>query len=203
MNRTLIASLLLFAIACNVPQTKKKTDNRPASQLSLMRKLGALDGRMAELSTNAVLADNVADSLTKFALDSLKEVKEWELIVQEITEDSYGMSKLGELLYAGRPVYNLKMISLFDTTLPKADTLAIGTYVFMTYTIPKYVEGDDLKKQLAAIKSLSPGDTVLVSGSITMLNDQYKADFSPMVKTDHTFGKSLDVLLTDIKKKNL
>lgn len=93
------------------------------------------------------------------------------------------------------------IVDLEEQRRDRSDTLIIGNYVGMKYTIPKKPKGESLKKHLEVIGSLSPGDTVLVSGGVTMLNSDYEVDFSEALKGAVFLNDAFDFLVTSIKKK--
>jgi hypothetical protein len=80
------------------------------------------------------------------------------------------------------------------------DTIASDNKVDFTYTILKTPKSNDLKKQLTVIKKLSKGDTVIVSGAVTHIDNNLKVNFASFF--DEIFGTwAVDLLITDIHKK--
>lgn len=153
-----------------------------------------------ELTSNTAKQDNFSDSFTKFALDSLKNVKDWEFIVNGIDDNEFASNPIARNMLEGQPIYNLKLISIIDPSAITADTLSIDNYANFIITVPKKPNGALFIKQVELIKSLNSGDTVLVSGDITYVNNQLKVDFSDVVKD--IYSSNIDILASDIKRKH-
>ena len=208
MRKLLTFFILISACARNT-QSKKHidlVDNRPKDQISFMNRISSIKDDYVNTYGNSAKLDMKIDSFTGYALDSLKNIKNWVVVVNEINDNPYSANSFANGFYDlnSTPVYNLMLYSTIknydkvDASLdsinhPQADV------VFMTYSILKKPKGDILKKQVELIKTLNWGDTLLVSGSITYLNEKLKPDFSKFFKDSGEW--QLDLWATDIRKK--
>ncbi len=171
------------------------TDTRPKDQIYYLNKVKA-DNETYRFTPEATIKDSVKAAFDKYAIDSLKNIRSWEVVVEGI--DDFGLSSTvakATLDIYNNPVYNLRLVApiKIDNSI---DTIEYYNRADFTYTIPKNPTDDFLKKQLAIIKTLTYGDTVLVSGSLTHVEDG-KITFAPLF--DERWN--VDLLLTDIKKK--
>ncbi len=207
MRKLLPFLILISACADNINSKKSinLADNRPKDQISLMNRINSIRDDYFNTYENSAKLDMKIDSFTRYALDSLKDIKNWVVVINEINDNPYSANSFANGFYDlnSTPVYNLILYSTIknydkvDASLdsinhPQADV------VFMTYTIPKQPKGDILKKQVELIKTLNRGDTLLVSGGITYINKKLKPDFSKFFKDSGEWY--LDLLATDIKK---
>lgn len=152
-----------------------------------------------EITSNAVKKDNHIKAFNKYALDSLKKVTDWEMIVTEVNDMQNATSSFAEALgINNNPVYNLLLVAPIKID-NSVDTIAIDNRVDFTYTMPKEPKGDELKRQLTIIKTLNKGDTVIVSGALAHLDNKLKVNFASFY--DETLPWNVDLLLTDIRKK--
>lgn len=190
---------LCVIISCNLPTAKHEiTDTRPSSQISFVKRLGGYQFNYS-LSSNSSLFDKTVDSLNKLALDSLKDVKNWEFIVEEINDNQHYSKAIAMNMLEGIEIYNLILRSPIDPITEYKDSVSISENVHFMITVPKKPKSPDFIKTVAEIKSLNVGDTVLVSGSITKLNKNLEVDFSDLVKELYT--NYVDIFPKSIKKK--
>lgn len=200
INYLLCACLLCSVIyGCQNPgQTAEEItakDTRPKEQIYFLNKVKA-DKEIYLYTSDAIKMDSVKAAFNKYAMDSLKKIQSWEMIVDEINDKvvTSSVAKVTFDIY-NTPLYNLKLVTSTKIDNP-ADTIAYEDRTDYTYTIPKNPTTDFLKKQLEIIKTLTPGDTVTVSGSLTHIKDG-KINFAPLFDSYW----DLDLLITDIKKK--
>lgn len=209
-KKNAILLLALVAMGCGQPSKKAETidplSTGPASEIKFLKLVDSLRDDNLSTDGNAIKTDKKIQDFNKYAVDSLKEVKDWIVVVNEVNDSPMGASSTGALLFNVDSVYNLRMYATirnftekeFDKSLdslnhPQADV------VFLTYTVPKAPTDEKLKKHLDIIKKLSMGDTLLISGAVTRLNKDLKPDFSELIKS---YGEwEVDFLATDIKKK--
>jgi hypothetical protein len=199
INYLLFTCLLCSIIySCQNPGQKAEEakDTRPKDQIYFLKKVKA-DRETHLFTSNAAVMDSVKAAFNKYALDSLKNIRSWEMIVDELNDNISSTSSVAEVTFDkyNTPLYNLKLVTSAKIDNP-GDTIAYEDRTDYTYTIPKNPTDDFLKKQLEIIKTLKFGDTVIVSGSLTHVEDG-KIDFTPL------FDKrwDIDILITDIKKK--
>ncbi len=180
--------------ASNAPLVK---DIRPKEQIYFLNRVKA-DSHTFTYA-NALQTDNLIKAFNKYAIDSLKEIQSWEMIVSEINDDEYDASSFAKgMSMTDYPFYNLKLAA--PVKIDKSvDTTASDDRVDFVYTILKDPKGEELKKQLSIMQTLHEGDTVLVSGSITHLNDELKIDFTDVFQSFLPW--KIDLLINDIKKK--
>jgi hypothetical protein len=154
-----------------------------------------------EITSDAIKKDTHIEAFNKYALDSLKNITNWEMIVTDINDNYASSNSVIAKLGNGSPVYNLVLTSLIKID-KSVDSVAIDNRVDFTYTIPKSPKGDALKKQLAVIKTLSKGDVILVSGALLHLDDNGKVNFASFYST---YGGpwNVDLLLTDVSKSKV
>ena len=152
-----------------------------------------------EITSNAAKKDVHIAAFNKYALDSLKKVSGWEMIVTEINDNQYDQNTTAKVIFGGAPAYNLMLVAPIKID-KKVDTIAIDNRVDFTVTIPKTANSEMLKAQLNVIKNLSKGDTVIVAGSITHLDEAGKVNFATFF--DGVAYWKLDLLATDIQKKS-
>ncbi|MGZ3755506.1 MAG: hypothetical protein ACXVAY_00845 [Mucilaginibacter sp.] len=170
-------------------------DNRPKDELYFLNRVKAEADY--ELSQNAVQKDMHIDAFNKYAKDSLKKIVNWEMIVTEINDNEFAANSVAKTLF-GNNVYNVELVApiKFDKSV---DTIAIDNRVDFTLTIPKKPKGDLVKAQLSTIQTLKKGDTVIVSGALTHLDDQSKVNFAEFY--EHYQPWNIDLLQTEIHKK--
>lgn len=194
--------LIILFCGCNVPVSKKvgeTKDARPSKQIAFMERLKTIKESYYDFYGNAVKFDSVANDLKNFALDSLKDIKEWEFIVKKIDDNFYSSGPLSRELFQGQDIYNLNLISILDVnSLFKGDQ-EILNFVNFKATVLKTPKSENLIKQMEVIKTLSIGDTVLIDGSVTKINNHLKVDFSDIVEP--VFVNPIDLLITNIVKK--
>ncbi|RFZ85697.1 hypothetical protein DYU05_08900 [Mucilaginibacter terrenus] len=203
-----ITLLSCFLVTACGNQTKKNTrdqvssetgdvDPRPADQVKFLNKVH--DNSAYEVTSNAAIKDAHITAFNKYALDSLKDFKNWEFIVSEINDNTYDANTVSKLLgFNNNPVYNLKLVA--PITIDKTvDSIAIDNQVRFTYTTLKTPKGAELKKYLSVIKNLKKDDTVIISGAITHLDEHGKINFSNFF--DDNMPWDVDLMLTDIHKK--
>lgn len=173
-------------------------DPRPAEETHFLNKVKAESDY--EITSDAIKKDTHIEAFNKYALDSLKKISNWEMIVTEINDDSSSSNSLISKLGNGDPVYNLILIAPIQID-KSVDSVAINNRVNFTYTIPKAPKGDALKKQLEIIKTLSKGDVITVSGSLTHLDDNGKVNFASFY---NSYGPwNVDLLVTDLSKSKV
>ena len=177
----------------------KNEDPRPLEQQRFLNRV-KVDADYS-ITSDAIKKDDHIVAFNKYAIDSLKSIKNWEMIVTEITDNSYNSSSFAKafLDVDNHPVYNLLLVApiKIDRSI---DTIAIDNKVEFTYTILKSPKGDNLKQQLVILKNLTKGDTVIVSGSITHLDESLKVNFASFYENFANWN--VDLLLTDIRKKS-
>jgi hypothetical protein len=200
INYLLFACLLCSVIyGCqNLSQKSEEVtvkDTRPKEQIYYLNKVKA-DNEIYLYTSMATVKDSVKAAFDKYALDSLKKIQSWEMLVEGVDDTGLSSSVAEVTLDTySTPVYNLRLVSpiKIDNTI---DTIAVDNRADFTYTIPKNPTDDFLKKQIAIIKTLTYGDTVIVSGSLTHVEDG-KITFAPLFDEQW----NVDLLITDIKKK--
>ena len=181
-------------------QDQDNTDNRPKDEIHFLKKVQ--DETDASVKENSAQEDLHIAAFNKYAIDSLKKVKNWELIVTGVDDDASNSNSFAKALFDlnNNPVYNLMLAAPIEIDR-SVDTIAISNRVDFTYTILKKPKGDTLKQQLTLIQQLKKGDTVIVSGALTHL-DNLKVDFSSFYNPYETTGNwNVDFLITDIHKK--
>lgn len=202
-------TLFLFAIfpvilSCNQSLKNKAvsvSDDRPKSQLYFNHMVDSLSNDY-QTTNNSAKADLRYEEFKKYALDSLKEIKDWVVLVNEVSDYVGDANSTAPLrMDLSKPIYNLKMYSvirMYDKINPSLDSVNLpqGDVIFLTYTTPKSPKD---KKFIDLIKSVNNGDTLLVSGSLTHINQDYKIDFKDMMKTGYAWN--FDLLASEIKKK--
>jgi len=178
--------------------TNTDVETRPKEEVHFLNKVLAESDY--DITSNAIKKDEHIKSFNKYALDSLKDIKDWELIVTEINDNSFDansvISTLGNASAA--PIYNLKLVAPIKID-NSVDTISISNRVDFTFTTPKDPKNEGLKKIVAILKTLSKDDAVIVSGSLTHVNGKGKVDFSSFY--DQYGPWNVDVLLSDIRKK--
>jgi len=184
------------AVANGDKGTTVANDQRAQDELIFLNRIKAESDY--EITSNAAKKDVHIAAFNKYALDSLKKVSGWEMIVTEINDNRYDQNKTAKVIFGGAPAYNLKLVApiKIDKT---ADSIAVDNRVDFTVTVPKNANSEMLKAQLNVIKNLSRGDTVIVGGSITHLDEVGKVNFASFY--DGMANWNLDLLATDIQKK--
>lgn len=81
------------------------------------------------------------------------------------------------MVFGRNEIYNLNLISILDLHLKNTETISIDNKASFTITLPKVPDNDKFKEMLGVLKTLTYGDTVLVSGAVTKINDDLKVDF--------------------------
>lgn len=175
-----------------------KNDKRPKSQLLLMKKIKAYSIDY-EILTNSAKPDQASEQFKKFTLDSLKDVKDWVMIVDGIDDNEFASSPLSRYTFADQPIYNLKLISIIDQSAVNTDTISIDNKVNFILTLPKKPKGDNFKKYVEVIKTLNQGDTIFFSGAITKIDNEMKVNLTDVVK--QYMLTNLDLLPKSIRKK--
>lgn len=207
-RQLLLSSATCVALISSCTQTTQrsaKTDLRPKDQIAFMSKVNSIQNNFG-ISTNAALKDSITSGFNKYALDSLRSVKDWHLIVNEIDQSPEFSSSFAKAMYDldKDPVYNIRLYSVikdFETIDPRLDSINApqADVVYFTYTIRKDERESNLKNHLSLIKTLKTGDTLLVSGSITHIGENLKPDFSEVIEESSSW--ELDILPTELKKK--
>lgn len=200
--------MAMIIAGCNDPAQNSKTIDpllsRPSDQIQLMHKIESIS-RDYSILQNAAKADLEIASFNKYAEDSLKDVKNWVVVVNEINDDPSSANSFAKGMFdLSRPVYNLIMYSTVTNNAeinPVLDSInhPQAEVVFLNYTLPKDPSNQKLIAQIDLIKHLNPGDTLLVSGAVTHLNSHLKPDFSEVIMT--TGEWHLDFLVTDMTRK--
>lgn len=170
-------------------------DIRPAEQVSFLKRVKAESD--FEVASDAIKKDTRIAAFNKYASDSLKSISGWEMIVTEINDDPLSSNTVMTAIGNGSPVYNVVLTAPVKIDR-SVDSVAVDNRVDFTYSIPKEPTSDALKKQLAIIKTLSKGDVIIVSGSLTHLDDNGKVNFASFY--DHYTNWNIDLLLTGVKK---
>lgn len=201
INYLLVVCLLCSVIySCQNPgqisNEATVNDTRPKDQIYYLDKVKA-DGDIYLYTSEATVKDSVKAAFDKYAVDSLKKIQSWVMIVDEVNDNEAFSSSVAKATFdlLNNPVYNLKLVAPIKID-SSVDTIANDNRTNFTYTIPKNPTTDFLKKQLEIIKTLKYHDTVMVSGSLTHLDDG-KITFAPLFDTNW----DVDILLTDIKIK--
>jgi len=172
-------------------------DNRPKEELNFLNKAGA---EYEDYDSNAAQKDKRVADFNKYATDSLKKIAGWEMIVSEVNDENFSSNSFAKAFFDldNNPVYNLELVEpiKYDKSV---DTIGINNRVEFTYTLPKTPKGDSLKKQLALIQNLKKGDTVIVSGALTHIDDNLKVNFAAVF--DKGMPWQVDLLATSVRKK--
>jgi hypothetical protein len=183
-----------------VADTKLNTDagTRPKEEGHFLNKVLAESDY--DVTSNAIKKDEHIKLFNKYALDSLKEIKNWELIVTEINDNSADASSIVKTLGNANaaPIYNLKLVAPIKID-NSVDTIAIDNRVDFTFTTPKDPRNENLKRIVNTLKTLNKDDIVIVSGALTHINEEGKVDFAPFY--DSYSPWDVDILLSDISKK--
>ena len=176
-------------------EEKKADDERPKDQIHFLEKVKAESD--VEVTSNALKKDSHIAAFNKYVLDSLKNVKVWKFIVDEINDNSFDANSITKTMGNGNEVYNLMLVAPIKID-NSVDSIAMNNRVDFTYTIPKNPKGAVLKKQLEIIKGLNKGDVVIISGALTHIDDNGKVNFASFY--DQYQPWKLDVLVSDIQK---
>lgn len=195
-------SLLIILLGCNNPQTNSNAsidniDMRPKEEIYFLNKVSAESDY--DIKSDAIKKDAHIEAFNKYAIDSLKKIQNWEMIITNINDNGFrGNSVARVLLSYNTPVYNIELVApiKYDNSV---DTIAIDNRVDFTFTIPKQPTDQEYKKQISILKSLNKGDTVIVSGALTHLNSTGKIDFSEFY--NRYVPWNVDLLINDIHKK--
>jgi hypothetical protein len=205
----LIACSLFFACG---PADKKQSvssatavsspansDTRPKEQIAFLNKIHAESDY--EIQSDAIKRDAHIAAFNKYALDSLKNIKNWEFKVTEINDSRYQVNSVMQVMSDtySTPFYNLLLVAPIKID-NSVDSIAINNRVDFTYSTPKTPTNALLKKNLAVVKTLSKGDIVVISGALMHVNDEGKVDFSKFYD-ETSFVWNFDVMITDIRKK--
>lgn len=137
--------LLILISACTTNTDSKKfinlVDNRPNDQISLMNRISNISNDYSNTYGNSAKLDMEIDSFTQYALDSLKSIKNWVMIVNDINDNPYSANSFANGLYDlnSTPVYNLILYSTikdYDKVDAAMDSInhPQAEVVFMTYT---------------------------------------------------------------------
>lgn len=192
MKHLLLVAAMAVSMSCAQKRnTKKTTDTRPKDQVLFMHKVDRIKQDLL-LEINDAKLDQEAEILTKYASDSLSNIKNWVVVVNSIEADAW------------QPLYRLETYSIIkqrDTIDPTLDSLNIpqAEVVFINYNVPK-VTSDALKRgHLKLLKEVNPGDTLLISGLITKMGKGSKPYFSELVR--ETGNWDMDLIATNIVKK--
>ena len=179
-----------------IPEKPNNTDNRPKAEIAFLSRVLAESDY--NVTSNAASKDSHISAFNKYAVDSLKQIANWEMIVDEVNDNEFSSSTAGKILFSDTEVYNVKMVApvKIDRSI---DTIAIDNEVEFTLTIPKNPKTDTLKKQLSVIQTLKKGDTVIISGALTHLDKNGKINFASFY--DQMLPWNVDVLQTAIHKK--
>lgn len=178
--------------------------SRPNDQIQLMHKVDSISHDYSGFE-NAAKADLNIAAFNKYAEDSLKDVKDWVVVVNEINDYPSSASSFAKAMFdLNQPSYNLIMYSTIKNNIepdPVLDSInhPQADIVYLNYTLPKEPTNEKLISQVNFIRQLEKGDTLLVSGAITHLNSQLKPDFSELIKGSGEWH--LDFLVTDLRKK--
>jgi len=178
-----------------VDEKKDNTDRRPKEEIAFLNRVKAESDY--HIQSNAAQKDMHINAFNKYALDSLKTIVNWEMIVTGINDDTMDATTVAKMLLSS-DVYNLQLVAPIKIDR-SVDTIAIDNRVDFTLTIPKTPKGDTLKKQLQVVQKLKAGDTVIVSGALTHLDDKGKINFASFY--DKSLPWNIDLLQTKIRKK--
>ena len=200
----LLAGSMMFS--CNDPSSQAKessafgsVDNTlPKDEQQFFNKVKA--EKDWNLLANPIQRDAHIAAFNKYALDSLKKIHSWEMSIEEINDKSMYANSFAHALFNldTEAVYNVDLI-IPETLDPTKDSLDTHTMHF-TYTILTHAPTAPLQRQLAVLQSLHVGDDVIVSGSITHIDENLKPNFATFYIDSTPWN--LDLLITDIKKKN-
>jgi len=189
-------------LACNSSMkygpNKQVKDARPLSQISFMKKLSRIQKDNYELSSNPILLDRAADSLKKYSIDSLSKVKDWEFIVRDINDNPNYSNPAVKSFFNG-DVYNIELSSFLNGSKSIADTIAIDEAVNFIVTVPKIPKTKVFRSINESLSNLKPGDTVLVSGAVTVIDQNLKVNYAKWL--NEPYSGRIDILPNSIKKK--
>ena len=147
---------------------------------------------------NAIQKDSLIKAFNKYAIDSLKKIQSWEMIVTGTSDDMGSATSIAQQLYdMDDPIYNVSFVAPIKIDR-STDTIASDNRVDFVFTVHKNSKDVLEKKRLEMIKNLNEGDTVLVSGGLTHLVHG-KFDFSKALDGSTNF--KYDLLANEIKKK--
>lgn len=205
MKPLVTAAVILTALGCNMPNKQKVTETRPASQLKFNKIVDSISHDYSTID-NAAKMDERVSFFNKYAQNELKDINNWEVVVNEVSDDNYSKSSFADaILDPNLPVYNLKMYSvirMYDKIDKSRDSLNLpqGDVIFITCTVPKQEkQSKNGKSWLNVVKNASNGDTLLISGSITHIDENLKPDFRSLISEDGYWN--VDLIPTEIKKK--
>ncbi|GAA3994596.1 hypothetical protein [Mucilaginibacter dorajii] len=171
-------------------------DPRPKDEAAFFKRIAAESDY--DVTSNAAKKDAHIIAFNKYALDSLKSIKDWEFKVTEVNDNSSDASSLVKTMGNPDAVYNLILVAPIKVD-NSVDSISISNRVDFVYSIPKEPKGDALKKQLDLIKTLTKNDVVIVSGALTHIDDKGKVNFASFY--DQYLPWNIDLLLTSIRKK--
>ncbi|MFD0792770.1 hypothetical protein ACFQZX_04035 [Mucilaginibacter litoreus] len=178
-------------------ETLDSSDPRPKDQTYFLNKVKAESDY--DITSNSIKKDAHIEAFNKYAKDTLKEFKDWQFVVDEVNDNDYEANTVSKILgFNVNPIYNLKLVAPIKID-NSVDTIAIDNRVDFTYTIPKSPKGASLKKQLMVIKDLNQGDTIIISGAVTHLDDKGKINFAPFY--DQYLPWNVDLIVSEIRKK--
>ena len=147
---------------------------------------------------NSFQKDSLINAFNKYAIDSLKRIQAWEMIVTGTSDDMGSATSIAQQLYdMDDPIYNVSFVAPIKIDR-STDTIASDNRVDFVFTVHKNSKDVLEKKRLEMIKNLNKGDTVLVSGGLTHLVHG-KFDFSKALDGSTNF--KYDLLANEIKKK--
>jgi hypothetical protein len=190
-SQTSAADSTLFKDTTPLPEK----DPRPAAEVAFLNKVKAESDY--DIASDAIKKDTHIEAFNKYALDSLKKISAWEMIVAEINDDELSSNSVMSKIGLAGPIYNVKLTA--PIKLDKSvDSIAIDNRVDFTITILKKPNGEVLKQQLAVIKTLKKGDVVIVSGALTHFDDDAKVNFASFYEQYSPWN--IDLLLTDLSK---
>ncbi|HEY5325922.1 MAG TPA: hypothetical protein VIJ27_02895, partial [Mucilaginibacter sp.] len=128
MKKPIFIGLAFALCSCNINEqgtNGTQLDTRPKSQLLFNHIVDSLSED--SYSTNAAKTDVRVQWFNKYALDSLRNIKNWQVIVNEVSENTNDASSVAkQLLDLSKPFYNLKMysvIKMYDKINPSLDSL--------------------------------------------------------------------------------
>ena len=193
----LLLTIIAFSLfSCSDNSQPLHTEYRPQSEVTFLNKVNEFQ-QAYHVKQNANHVQSKIDAFHKYVVDSLMEVKEWAFILEEINEDfNKSNSIIRRVANSQDKVCNVALYSLIDIN-STADTVSKDNVVNFTGSL---VVSDKTKSVIDQIKTLSPGDTVLASGSIAHLDNRLQPDFSDIIK-NNKMPWNVDIVLTSIRKK--
>ncbi|WDF79661.1 hypothetical protein PQ469_06530 [Mucilaginibacter sp. KACC 22773] len=150
MKLPYILFLSILLASCDQSYMNKPIDNRPATELSLIKRLSiadsAYDASENEIKKTEAIEKGKSD-IAKFIIDTLhSDVKEWPAIVHEIRVVQYPINYIDVTLLISKGI-------TLDEKYPNFNAVVLNAKVDQTDSVLKN-----------SLKELLRGDTVLVNG---------------------------------------